>query len=589
MSTTTGVDVVTTEIIRNGLTSAAHEMARTLVRTAYNPLLYDVQDFGVGIVSSAGELWAEAPGVTLFVGALPDTVKTGLERHGADGFAEGDLVIANDPYLTGTHISDTSVYLPIFSEDELIAFAIATAHWADIGGKTPGGWCPDSTDVYQEGICFSHERLDAGGVRNEALWSLIERNVRYPETVVGDLNAKICACRQGAARVQAICRKYGVETVREAMAITIRATDEAVRREVAEIPDGVYRASVQMDHDGVVKDRPYAVALTLTVRSDRVAVSFEGTSATARGPVNIPAIGTRSAVRAALKGLLLPVDPTNEGHFLAFDFDLPPGLVVSPERPAPCDSYGYIGVVLNELTIRALARAVPERCPAGSLQLFGVFLFRVDPRDGAPFILIDPMDGGNGGRPFEDGPTMMFLGNGDVPNTPVEVAENRYPVRIERFEYLPGVAGDGTYRGGFGARRDYRILEGGTYMQSAIENTRDPLAKGDGGGTDGAPSVIVVRPGAANEAIVNERASFFGPFEAGDLVSVRSGGGGGWGPPLGRDPEQVARDVRDELLSREEARAVYGVALVESAGAWVVDRAETGRLRQTASGGGDGA
>jgi N-methylhydantoinase B len=125
-------------------------------------------------------------------------------------------------------------------------------------------------------------------------------------------------------------------------------------------------------------------------------------------------------------------------------------------------------------------------------------------------------------------------------------------------------------------------------MQSAIENTRDPLAKGDGGGTDGAPSVIVVRPGAANEAIVNERASFFGPFEAGDLVSVRSGGGGGWGPPLGRDPEQVARDVRDELLSREEARAVYGVALVESAGGWVVDRAETGRLRQTASGGGDG-
>jgi N-methylhydantoinase B len=588
MSTTTGVDVVTTEIIRNGLTSAAHEMARTLVRTAYNPLLYDVQDFGVGIVSSAGELWAEAPGVTLFVGALPDTVKTGLGRHGADGFSEGDLLIANDPYLTGTHISDTSVYLPIFSEDELIAFAIATAHWADIGGKTPGGWCPDSTDVYQEGICFSHERLDAGGVRNEALWSLIERNVRYPETVVGDLNAKISACRQGAARVQAICRKYGVETVREAMAITIRATDEAVRREVAEIPDGVYWASVRMDHDGVVKDRPYTVALTLTVRSDRVAVSFEGTSATARGPVNIPAIGTRSAVRAALKGLLLPVDPTNEGHFLAFDFDLPPGLVVSPERPAPCDSYGYIGVVLNELTIRALARAVPERCPAGSLQLFGVFLFRVDPRDGAPFILIDPMDGGNGGRPFEDGPTMMFLGNGDVPNTPVEVAENRYPVRIERFEYLHGVAGDGTYRGGFGARRDYRILEGGTYMQSAIENTRDPLAKGDGGGTDGAPSVIVVRPGAANEAIVNERASFFGPFEAGDLVSVRSGGGGGWGPPIGRDPEQVARDVRDELLSSEEARAVYGVALVESAGAWVVDRAETGRLRQTASGGGDG-
>ena len=145
------------------LASASLEMNKTLRRTAYNPLLYDVQDFGLGIVSAEGLLWGEAPGQSMFIGALSDTIKTGLAKHGPEGFREGDVLIANDPFLTGTHISDTSVYVPIFAEGELVAFAEATAHWADIGGKSPGGWCPDSTDVYQEGICFSHQRLFRAG------------------------------------------------------------------------------------------------------------------------------------------------------------------------------------------------------------------------------------------------------------------------------------------------------------------------------------------------------------------------------------------------------------------------------------------
>ena len=153
------IDLFTAEIVRNALASASLEMNRTLRRTAYNPLLYDVQDFGLGIVSADGLLWGEAPGQSMFIGALSDTIKTGIAKHGRDGFAEGDVLIANDPFLTGTHISDTSIYVPIFAEGELVAFAEATAHWADIGGKSPGGWCPDSTDVYQEGICFAHQRL----------------------------------------------------------------------------------------------------------------------------------------------------------------------------------------------------------------------------------------------------------------------------------------------------------------------------------------------------------------------------------------------------------------------------------------------
>jgi N-methylhydantoinase B len=570
-----GVDVVTREIIRNGLASAALEMNKTLVRTAYNPLLYEVQDFGLGIVSPEGLLWAEAPGVTVFLGAMPDTVKTGIEKLGADGFADGDVLIANDPYLTGTHISDTSVYMPVFHEGELIAFSIATAHWADIGGKTPGGWCPDSTDVYQEGLCFSHQKLVEAGTPSRDLWDFIEQNVRFPPTVRGDLDAQIAACRQGSARVQALCAKYGAETVKEAMAAAVSQTDEAVRSEIAKIPDGRYSATVVMDHDGVAKDVRRTVALTLTVEGDRIRVSFEGTSETATGPINVPAIGTRSAVRAAIKGLLMPLDHTNEGHFLALDFDLPPGLLVSPQRPAPCDSYGYVCVALMELAIRALSEAVPE--------LFGVYLFRVDPRDGTPFIFIDPVDGGHGARPHADGPTLIFLADGDTPNTPVEVIETRYPIRCERHAYLPGSEGAGAYRGGLGVVRDFRVLERGTFMQCAIENTLEPLSRGLGGAGDGDASRIVVWPGTEKETVLQERTSFFGPLEPGDLVSVRSGGGGGWGSPFERDPEQVARDVRDGFLTADVASSIYGVVLEQTPEGPRVDADAT--LRHRAAGG----
>ena len=573
------VNVVTAEIIRNALTAAALEMNKTLVRTAYNPLLYEVQDFGLGIISSKGELWAEAPGVLVFLGCLPDTVAGGLALLGADGFAEGDVLIANDPYETGTHISDTSVYIPAFYEGKLIAFAIATAHWADIGGMTPGGWCPNSTDVYQEGLAFSHQKLIAAGKPNTDLWRFIENNVRYPALVRGDLDAQIAACRQGVARIQALCKKYGATTVEQAMDFAIARTDAAIRRQISEIPDGTYSARVHLDHDGVIKDSRPAVQVTVTVSGDRVRVSFTGTDPAARGPINVSAIGTRSAVRAALKGLLTPLDPTNHGHFLAIDFDLPPGLIVSAQRPSPCDSYGYVMVALVELVIRALSAAVPERCPAGSYQLFGVYLFRVDPRDGTPFIFIDPIDGGHGGRPQADGPTLIFMADGDTPNTPSEVLEARYPVLCERYEFLPETAGAGTYRGGMGLVRDFRLRESNIYLQCAIENTEDPLGEGLNGGTDATACEIIVWPGTERETHLRERLSFFGPLSAGDLVSVRSGGGGGWGPPPRRDPEMVARDVRDEFLTIDQAVAVYGVTVTRENGGWTVDRAVTARLR----------
>jgi N-methylhydantoinase B len=522
-------DPVTIEVIRGGLAAAAVEMNRTLVRTAHNPLLYEVQDFGLGIVGADGRLWAEAPGIAGFITALSDTIRSGIEMHGGDGFAEGDVVIVNDPFLTGTHISDTSVYSPVFHDGDLIAFAIVTAHWADIGGKSPGGWAPDTTDVYQEGICFTHQRLVRAGEPNDELMRFIETNVRVPDLVRGDLAAQMASCRRGIERVQRLCDRYGAATVIDAVDRIIERTDAAMRSRIAELPDGRYEASVELDHDGIDRTKRQRVAVQIDVAGDSLRVGFDGTSPTAAGPINDP--GARCDVRCALKGLLAPYEVGNEGHVTAFAFEVEPGLLVSPERPAPVDSYGYVGVALIELVIRALAPVLPERAPAGGYQIFGVDLYRVDGRHGEPFVFTDVHPGGAGARPDHDGPALIFVGDGDTRNTPVEVIETRYPLRVERHALLPEFGGAGRRRGGPGVARDFRILEPGVQMQYTVENTRDPLAKGLEGGEDGAPGVLVLDPGTDRQVVMSDRVTAYGPLEVGDVLSARSGGGGGFGPP----------------------------------------------------------
>ena len=578
-SQSSGVDVVTTEIIRNGLIAATDEMARTLVRTAFNPLLYEVQDFSVCIVSADARLWAETSGITIFSRALPDVVKGGLRKYGVGGIAEGDVLIANDPYETGSHISDTSVYMPVFHDGELIAFAASTAHWADIGGKNPGGWCPDSTDVYQEGICFTHQKLVAAGEPNDALWDLIAHNVRVPVTVKGDLEAQIAACLQGAERVKAVCGKYGSAAVNAAMDRVIAETAKVMAGKIAEIPDGDYGASLHLDADGVDPEGEFNIAVQVRIAGNKIRFSFDGSSPAAKGPINLPEIGAVGAVFTVLKGLILPHDPTNEGHFQDLEVDLPPGLLVSPQRPSPTDSFGYVLNSLIELMLRALSEALPERCPAGGLQMFGVGFNRINPRDGKPFIYLEPLGGGNGGQPAGDGPTMTIIGGGDVPNVPVEVMENRFPLQTTCLELFPEVAGAGMFRGGFGIRKDYRILESGIFLSFSTENTEDVLCRGMKGGNSGLPSAVVIAPGTDSEAVFNECVSYYGPLPEDEIVSLRSGGGGGWGDPRGRDPERVLGDVRNGFIGAEEARTHYGVTVIEDQDGWRVDEKQTNILR----------
>jgi N-methylhydantoinase B len=339
----------------------------------------------------------------------------------------------------------------------------------------------------------------------------------------------------------------------------IERTETVFRSAIRTMPDGRYDATIEMDGDGVDPAAKPVAAICFEVDGDRLIVSFDGSSEAVKGPINLPAIGTRAHVSAALKGLIMPDDAANEGHFRGIEFVMRPGSMVSAERPSPCDCYGYVGVALMHLTLKALADALPDRCPAGGYQLFSVYLHRVDPRHGEPFNFIDILAGGDGARPNDDGPTLIFVGAGDVSNTPVEILETRYPIRCERYELHPSVAGAGRHLGGFGLRRDLRILAPGISIQVSVENAGVSTAQGVAGGRDGAPSAVVVWPGTERETWIREKTTLFGPLEIGDVVSARSGGGGGWGPPHERDPRQVEADLRNEYVTQSEANGLYGL------------------------------
>jgi N-methylhydantoinase B len=571
-------DVVLTEIIRNRLVALTQEMAKTMVRTAFNPLLYEVQDFSVTIMSATGEMWAETPGVIVFSRTFPDAVRAGIRRWQGK-FDDGDVLIANDPFETGTHISDTSVYVPIFFEGRLVAFCGVAAHWADIGGKNPGGWCPDTTDVYQEGICFRHQKLVAAGIRNEGLWDLIADNVRVPETVRGDLEAQLASCLQGTRGVHSLCAKYGAATVEGAMAQVIGATDRAMRTAIGRLPDGEWSASLRLDFDGIDPDGDFLICLKTTIEGERVRMSLHGSSPTARGPVNLPAPCSVGILSCVVKGILMPLDPTNDGHFHCVEIDLPPNSIINPSRPAPTDSYGYAVEVLTELTLRCFGHVLPERCPAGSYQLTFLGFARSADDRGPGFVVSDSVHGGNGAHCDADGQTLMLPGNGDLPINPVEVLETRYPIRLERVELIPDSAGAGTFRGGMGLTRQYRILADGASLNFVSENTKDPTSLGVDGGGDGKISRLVINPGAEDEALHTIRFAGYGPIPAGTVFRAQSGGGGGWGPPGERDPARVLADLRNEYVGEDEARQVYKVAARREGRNWVLDEAATARLR----------
>lgn len=553
------VDPITRQVIRNALRSAAEEMQASLIKTAHSPLIYEVQDFGVAITDEYGRLAGEGSALAGFLGCLPPTVQAGLRIYGKDGLTEGDIILANSPFDTGTHISDTVLYIPVFHEEKLVAFTAIMAHWADIGGFAPGGWCASTTDVQQEGLIFDHLKLYSGGKLNRELHRLIMANVREPAAVEGDLNGIIASCHTGARRFKELCVRYGVNTVRQALEEIFDHSEARMRQEILAIPDGVYKSECYLDHDGVTRKKSHRIAVTVTISGERIAIDWTGTDPAAVGPVNNPFVGTKALCSTLLKCITTPNDATNDGHLRVVEVTAPTGTLVSPEYPAPCDSYGYVCELIYFVILRALADALPDRIPAATYQMYAYHLVRSGMGGGKSFICAEPVDGGGGAFPHDDGPNaIMFLGNGDAPNSPIEVLEATYPIRFLTYTFNPVNRGVGKYRGGYGVIREFLLIEDGCEITISTENNANPLFGLSGGG-DAGTSVTTIRSPDGDEMVYEDRAARIGPLCAGTVISMHTANGGGWGNPADRDPARIASDIRNGFLNIDKAVSEYGV------------------------------
>ena len=554
------MDLFTLEIIENGLIAAAEEMFVVWGRTAKSPVIYEVLDYGCGITDWRGELIAIAAGIPTFLGTLDLATREAIERHSPDGFEEGDIMISNIPYRSGTHLNDVTLIMPVFAGGRLLAFTASKGHWSEIGGMHFGSWSPSSTEIYQEGLQFPAVKLFRAGRPNVDLIDVIRQNVRTPDLTLGDMEGQIASVRVGAAAIGRLVSRYGADAVREAMGLIWQRGRQQALAALARMPRGTYVAEDWIDDDGITDD-PLRVCVRVDLRPDGVTFDFTGSAPQARGPINSPFGGTISTSRVILKALLNPHDPSTGGDFSVLTVVAPEGSIFNPKPPAPVatnwEGRSYVG----DLVWKALCQALPDRLVAGNYNsVCATIVGGIDDRTGEPFAVVEPQPGGWGGGEGKDGESGMFyLGNGETYAMPVEVLEARTPIRFERYAFDREAArGAGRFRGGLGIVKEYRITNSHATFTASFGRSKFP-AWGAAGGEGGSPNYFVVeKPGEPPRRLSKITAL---RLSGGDLIQMHTGTGGGFGDPLERDPERVATDVQEGFVSAGRVQEVYGVAL----------------------------
>ncbi len=567
------VDPITTEVVWNKLTSYANEMATVLERSAYSPMITDVKDRCAALVDLDGRVLGYNQGglPTHFSDIGEDTVD-GLDVYGEDGFDPGDVVVMNAQYYSGQHANNVLVYSPIFHEGELVAFAGTRAHWSDIGGITANRPVFGTTEAVQEGLQVRSVKVYREGEPVEDVLRLIRENLRQPDISLGDLRAQVGACRIGEQRFSSLLDEYSLETVIDCVEEQWRQSAQLAADAVAEMPDGVYTAESMLDTNGYDHDETVPIEVAVEVDGDRMHVDLSDLADQVKGPLNS---NTVVPIQIAFKALTTPRRLPDEGCFEPLSIELPPGTILSAEPPAAMGSWSWPFPTVIDTIFRALAPAIPDKVAAGNSGMgYGAgFFYGADSDDGSQFVSSDILQVGWGGRPDEDGVTSLGMFAGDLQDTPSEVTESSYPIRVERYEFREGSAGAGRYRGGFGVAKEYTLLED-AFNNGEIDRVKMP-AWGLFGGTEGTPARNTMRSpdGDATEyhhSYMNEDVA------EGASVIVRTGGGGGYGDPFARDVERVRADVRDGYIAREEAREEYGVVVTEDGD---VDEDRTAELR----------
>jgi len=569
------VDPIIFAVIHNSFSSIVNEMNLALFRSAYSPVITEGRDIGGAVFDGRGRLVAQGDwDLAVFVGMLEFSLRDILERY-ADDIHPGDVFIMNDPFVGGTHFNDVGVARPVYNGSELVAFAAVCGHWPDVGGQEPGSFVANAREHFQEGLRIPPMKLVMAGKPNMAVFDIIACNMRIPDERLGDVRAQSGATLLAERRLVELAEKYGWDSVTAAMNESIGYSERLLRTEIERIPDGVYEGEDFVDMESLDRPYPKRVHVQLMVDGDRMGFDFSASDAESLSASNSTYSATSSAVFVTTKSLF-PDIPMNHGCFEPLEIVAREGTIVNARPPRAIS--GMAATVYEKVIgacLGAFAQALPDRavgCPYNliNLTIGGSY-------HGSDYVAYLYSEGGFGGRATKDGPPgLVSLYGGGAKITPAEVMERRYPIEFEEWSLWPDSAGAGTYRGGVGSRKTFRLLEGEARLSCLGDREVFPPF-GILGGRPAARQGLILNAGSRHERNITLKAVGF-PLEAGDRVTILAAGGGGYGDPMERDAMLVAADVVQGYVTSDQAASAYGV-VVSSAG--TVDEDATSTLRRT--------
>src|SRR5271166_2117303 len=558
-------DPATFEIVKNSLYKIAEEMRVVLAKTAYSPLLKSAGDYSCGVFDARGEMVAQGPDLPSHLGSMPDAVRAVVGAFAAD-VHEGDVFVHNDPYFGGSHLPDVNVVRPAFHAGRLIGYACLRAHWPDVGSATPGSYGA-VTDIFGEGLRIPPLRLVRRGTLNTDLERLILANVRTPDERKGDLGAQLAATLRAAERLGALARRYGGEEIIGYMAQVMDYSERLMRATLTDLPDGEGTFEDFCDGDGIADDQsgndaPFRIRMRVEKQRDRLIVDFAGTDMQLKGPMNAPLSVTASGVFCGLKTAVDPGNliPPNSGCWRSIEIRAPKGSLVNAVFPAPVVYANHeISHRVADMVMGALASFVPQQVMACSQGTSAILtLGGVDPRSGRRYVSYETVKGGYGARPNKDGINTIASGISNTMNTPVEVMETAFPVRIERYEINPDSGGAGRYRGGCGAIRVWRLLPGADATCALCMERMTSPPFGLLGGKAGAAALVEVTTPDGIHRQLPSKGAFSAP--ASSVIVMITPGSGGFGEVAKRDPAAIGRDLLDGYVSGSAAQRDYGIA-----------------------------
>jgi N-methylhydantoinase B len=520
-----GTDPALLEIVRERTIAIAEEMKFDLMRSARSSVLREAGDLSCALTDARGDTIAQGNDIPMHLGVIGFTVREMLSRLGAEAFKPGDVWFVNLPAVGGNHLPDVKAVRPVFAGGRLIAFAVALAHWPDVGGSLPGSYVPDAREIYQEGLQIPPVRLfDAGGERWEAL-GLVLANLRGSEQRVGDIRAQAATTAIAERRLLELVEGQGLDSTLGGWEAMLRESETRMRRALVELPDGEWEGADELDDDGVGSE---AVPLRcrLTLDGDGATFDYSDSAPQTRGPVNTTKFITAASSYYAAKAVLLPELAANAGATRPLEVVTRRGTVCDAGAEAPLVAGNHeTSQRIADAAIRALAQVVPERVVAAGMGSSGLALFSYRDGEGRSTFLYETHAGGSGASAHRDGDAATRIHMSNVMNTPAEVIESEYPLRVEAAELREGSGGGGRHRGGDGLRRRYRVLSDGVRLTTMVERCR-VAPPGLMGGEPGRPSEVWLERGEERRRLPGKGSQ---ELQRGDAIVIETAGGGGYG------------------------------------------------------------